>query len=62
MQTNVEELPLLPLSVLVKFGFPEVVSSSPGHGPIFPVRIKNFKMWELHVHVVMRGRKIINSK
>lgn len=57
-----EELPLLPLSGLVKFGFPGAVSSSPGHGPIFPVRrnfLKNVRI--TRTNVVFGGRKMIKS-
>lgn len=57
-----EELPLLLRSVLVKFGFPGAVSSSPGHGPIFPVRRNFFKNVRItRTNVVFGGRKMIKS-
>lgn len=57
-----EELPLLPLSGLVKFGFPGAVSSSPGHGPIFPVRRNFFNNVRItRTDVVIGGRKMIKS-
>lgn len=57
-----EELPLLPLSGLVKFGFPGAVSSSPGHGPIFPVRRIFFENVRItSTDVVVGGRKMIKS-